>query len=130
MKLSALKLAQSLYDAILENPSKRKTIVKNFLNFLTRKRQKRLLPLVIRSLQSVEQNRTKTTLVTIETPYELSQKTLEAIKKAIKQKYHLINVNHRLIINPSLLAGSKISFDDVVIDDSAKIRLEQLTHES
>lgn len=128
MKLSAYQFAESLYTCVQSHPSERAAIVKRFLDFLNRKRQKRLLPLIIRALSEVEQEKTGITKVLVETPHPLSQKMIAQTLRFLRKHYNLNKIDHTVIINRALLGGVKLSFSDIIIDASAQSRLKYLNH--
>lgn len=128
MKVSARQFAQSLYEAVEKNPSKRAVVVKNFLKVLGRRKQNRLLPVIMRTLDDVAEQATKTTLITIETPFNISKTNINNLLKAIKKNYNLQKYKTKIVINPDILGGVKIRFNDVVIDGTVQSRIIQMKH--
>lgn len=126
MRVTTAQFAQGLYKAVQESPGKRREVVQRFLTLLRRQRDERILPRIVKKLDQVEQENLNLKKITIESPFNLSSKILDNIKKTLTKNYRFNNIIFDQKINKNLLGGVRISFDDTVVDATAQSRLRQL----
>lgn len=123
MKLTPKKYAQALAQVISEKDADAKSVAKNFLDTLRRRRQTKLLPAILSQLE--RQWCEIQGITSIEVEYAPKFKdSLEVLQKALKSEKVLIHATPK----EELIGGYRIKIDDTLIDASLIGQLTQLSN--
>lgn len=82
-----------------------------------------LLPFVLTTVMQITSHRNRRDVVTIESPFPLSENSIVHIKKVMRVETQ----NHEVTINKNILAGFKARWKGVLYDGSAERIIRQLT---
>lgn len=122
MKYTSRQYAQAFFEIYKDKPAaKRKTVLRNFLSILQKKRDWPRLGLILKEVERLNLQAEGLKKVEVETasPSKTLRGELEAIlgeKLFIKER-----------VNPDILAGIKILInDEILIDASAGYQLERM----
>lgn len=125
MKITPRKYAQALAQT-LESTENPKEIIRNFLTFLRRRKQFRLLPKILQAFEE-EWSRRRGIVrmrVTYPTRFEESLQELEAnLQKRLGK-----SVDMHAKPSETLLGGFRVQIEDTLIDASLETRLNALEY--
>jgi len=102
-----------------------KPLLVDFLKLLILNNRIKLLNLIYDNLKQLEYESSGIQIVIVESPVELDKKDKEIIKEKFSKIFER-KVELKININPSLLGGLKVSYDNSVFDASFKNQLENL----
>jgi F-type H+-transporting ATPase subunit delta len=124
-RLTAKQYAAALHGACEQADAvKRKDIVVNFLQILTRRRAMKLMPRIIQHLQQLADQAAKVTRVKIWSARRVDEQSLQTLVKPLA-RHSVIEAN----VDPKLLGGIKVRIGDQLIDGTLRHRLTRLhTH--
>lgn len=126
MKVSSKNYAVALYETVKENKGENlKLALKNFVKLLGKKNSLSLAPKIITDFNRYYNEAERIIEIKIASALELS----EAEKKEIKNHFEIMTDKKAEVtteIDPQLIGGVKITFDDRLIDGSLKTKLENL----
>ncbi len=123
MKLTAKKYAQALAQVLAEKDVQPKTVAKHFMDTLRRRHQMRLLPSILKHVESEWCKENGITQVTVEYAPKFKD-ALSVLETALHEsKKFLVQSTPK----DDLLGGYRIKIDDVLIDASLKGRLTTLS---
>jgi F0F1-type ATP synthase delta subunit len=91
---------------------------------LTKYKLLTLLPSVKQALVQMSTSVQKHQTMTIESPFSLSDQSLQKIKGMTKNP----EAPHRVVINKNILAGFKATYQGIMYDGSAERIIKQLMH--
>ncbi len=91
---------------------------------LTKYKLLTLLPSVKQALQQMSTRVEKDATIMIETPFPLSDASIQKIKEMTKNP----KASHKITINKNILAGFKATYQGIMYDGSAERIIKQLTH--
>lgn len=103
--------------------SRLSTTTVSFLKVLTAHERLELLPQVVRSATKLWETRSGKMPVEIELALETSDELVEEMIAALRKRFDMDPVVHK-VINPDLLAGFVVRVGDQVLDASARTRFE------
>lgn len=124
MKLTAKKYAQALAQLLAEKDVTPKTVAKHFIDTLRRRKQTKLLPSILKHVQTEWCKANGITQIEVEYAPKFKD-SLEAFENALKDKNVLVHATPR----EDLIGGYRIKIDDLLIDASLKGRLNTLAHQ-
>lgn len=123
MKISPKIYAQGLYSAYDKNPS-RETIV-NFLKFLKRKNDIKLLGKILKNLPAVDEEKNKFKTIKIKSTAEIGQDFQSQISRNLEKRLGR-KVRLEIVIDKNILGGIIIQIDDRVFDGSLRNKIDKL----
>lgn len=94
------------------------------LQFLERRKLLTLLPQVLKELQLLEQKERERTMLIIETPFALSQDSMQKVKELVGAN---TQVETKIVLKKNLLSGFKALYGGQSYDASARRIISQLT---
>ncbi len=124
MKLTAKKYAQALAQVLGESDVTPKTVAKHFMDTLRRRHQTRLLPAILKHVESEWCKEKGITQVNVEYAPKFKD-ALAVFEASLKDsKKFLVQST----VREDLLGGYRIKIDDTLIDASLKGRLTELSN--
>lgn len=123
MKIKPKQYAISLYEAIKDAPpSKIKIIAENFVKILVKNNALRMTPQIISYFQKYANKVEGIVDLKIKTVEPLKIENLEWLKKMVPAllKREIKKINIQQEIDPSLIGGFILEYDDLVFDASLK----------
>lgn len=123
MSQSVKVLSQAFYQSFKANPANRTQITERFMRYLMAHKQEKLLPDVIKKINTIETHNiiTITTARTIDTP------TQELLERFSEAQFTTIE-NPRIIftVNPAIIGGVVISSIDQELNYSVNKNLDEI----
>lgn len=114
-----MPLSRKLAIYILEG----KASIDDVVSLLTKYELLTLLPCIKQAVHQMSSGMQMKETVMIESPFELSEVSIQKIKGIIGEK----DAPHSLIINKQILAGFKAKFKGMMYDGSAERIIRQIT---
>lgn len=124
MKLTAKKYAQALAQVLADKDVQPKTVAKHFMDTLRRRHQMRLLPSILKHVESEWCKENGITQVNVEYAPKFKD-ALTVFESALKDSSKFLVKSS---VREDLLGGYRIKIDDVLIDASLKGRLNELSN--
>lgn len=123
MKINSSTWASALYQSINSHPENSQKTVRTFLQKLSQKRQRKLLPSILRQMTKIEDQNT----VTVKTKYKIDQTQILEFKK-ISQKYfpEINSPQVKNVIDTAIIGGFKISSGEKEIDATVLTKINKL----
>ena len=100
-------------------------ILLDFLRLLIFNKRINLLNLIYNELKKLEYERSEIQVVKLETPLRLNDKERESLISSLSKRLRR-RIELKTKVNPSLLAGFKVTFDGTVIDTSFRGQLDKI----
>ncbi|MBI5754154.1 ATP synthase F1 subunit delta [Candidatus Peregrinibacteria bacterium] len=127
MKVSLQKYAKALCESLAkENDSKvASQKIQNLLKLLTKRKQSKLikqLPAAFKNIWLKMHNKMEVTVILAENPSKEEIKDIEKLLSSAFNKEVLISTR----INPEVIGGIKLEFDDSIIDNTVAAGLSKL----
>lgn len=119
-------LAAALLTSVESRPNEVAQTCENFIDFLRINRRLKSLPLILRTLEKVAEDRLGIKKVTVVSRFPLTRGASRAIGELVMKRTGAKSAMISSEINDELLGGARISFDDTVIDLSVKTQLNNL----
>ena len=106
--ISTKKFAQAIYEASKEREGKDlETILSSTTDFLMERNMMGKAPEILSHLQKIIDKKEGVVRARIETPYQLSKETAEAISEELKKRYNVKKIHLETIENKKHLGGIK-----------------------
>lgn len=115
IKIAPSQYALALYESAAIEPTRLKEVVEHFLILLRKRRAVQQLPQIMNALERLGQKK-----VYVESTLPLS----DSQRGAINEKFRGASLEER--VDPSLISGIKIRFNDTLIDNTLHSRLINL----
>ena len=125
MKIQPLYYAIALHQALTENPKEQKRVAERFVALIISRQLQGQLEQIMAAFQRYDNQVNNTTAVEIIAAHEVSAKTIEEIKQAL-EKITETKVAVQLQLDPALLGGLLLKFNDTVIDSTLRQQLATL----
>ena len=127
MKISPKIYAVSLYQALEGAPvGQQKKFINNFLRQLLRRGDFKLINKIVAAIEDHLDEVTKTVKLQVVSAKPLTEKLKKEIKDIFKKKLAAREVGLSEKVQPDVLGGLALSWNDQIIDVTLKKRLEQL----
>ncbi|MFY9484874.1 MAG: F0F1 ATP synthase subunit delta [Patescibacteria group bacterium] len=126
IKATNRSAAEALLTSVENHPSEITQICENFIEFLRGSRRLKSLPLILRTLEKVAEDRLGIKQVTVVSRFPLTRGARTAIERLVTKR---TNTNGAMIneqIDERLVGGARISYDDTVIDLSLQTQFNKL----
>lgn len=124
-KISPQQYAQSLLEASQEVPQEKiSNLVKTFLKVLLKKNDFKKAEKIVLILENLIKKEKGICPVELILPFPLGQEKIILVKELTRILKQKVALKER--INPDLIGGFILKFDDVLIDGSIKRKLENL----
>lgn len=129
MKFTSKQYAQALYEILKESEQeKTPAVLRNFIKILKSKKDFKKISSIQKEIENIEFARNGQTLAEISSPYKISNKSIESIKKFIsfflKKGEKSIIVKNK--IDKNLIGGFQVRAEDYLIDANVKRHLLKL----
>ena len=119
-------LAVALFRAAKgKNDKEIESLIKNFKNYLKKKRLMSFLPQIVREIKYIEHRRRGILNTKMICGFDLSTRQCDEFKKIVKKKTGK-NIEMENKIDRSLIGGLVVRYADKIIDLSVKRKLNQL----
>lgn len=126
MRLTSKNLAEALLNVVEAHPRKVNEICENFIAFLRINRRLASLPLVLKNLREVADDKFGIKQVTVVSRFPLSKDAEQAIERLVIKRTGARNVTIEQQLNEDLVAGARVYFDDTVVDVSILTQIQEL----
>ena len=127
MKATPKIYGQALFEAMVALPTNQhKKVINNFLKELVKKGNFKLLDKISAEYERCIDEAAGTQLVEVTSAMPLDEKTKTEIKDKLKKSLGVKKVNLNETVDPTLLSGLTLSWNDQFIDGSLRSRLDQL----
>lgn len=121
MRLSSKDIARAIFKLALRYPEKTKEIAKQTYLYLLKRKKIRLLPLILKQLSEIEKEERSVKEVEVITAHPIKNQLKKQIEETLSKK-----IRFKERIDPEILGGIIIKYDNFVIDGSIKRYLESL----
>jgi len=127
MKPTASQYAYALLELSQASAaSEQGSVAQRFLAFLTRQREVKKLPAILRNLQRLTDEAEGVKRVRMTTSEELDKKSLEVLTKKIQQMLKSEQVILSQQVDPQVLGGVALQTDTELFDGTVRKRLNEL----
>jgi len=116
---------QKIFDRLFQG--KVTPLIKSFFEIIIRKGRESLLPEIVEAFKSQYRDFMSISTVTLRTAVSLEEDAIEAIHKKLKSSTETKeNIELNVVVDPSLIGGFAIEFQDKQYDSSLAYKLEQM----
>jgi len=126
IKATNRSIAEALLTSVESHPGEVKKICENFIELLRINRRLKSLPLILRTLERVAEDRLGIKTVTAVSRFPLTGGARAAITKLVTKRTGAKSAIINEQIDEQLLGGTRISFDNTVIDLSIQTQFKKL----
>lgn len=126
IKATNRSLAEALLASVGRHPSEVAQICENFIEFLRRSRRLKSLPLILRTLEKVADDRLGIKRAAVVSRFPLTEQARTAIRRLVTKRAGAKTAIIDEELDERLLGGVKISFDDTIIDLSLQTQFNTL----
>lgn len=126
IKTTNRSLAEALLASVESRPSEVAQICENFIELLRGSRRLSSLPLILRTLEKVAEDRLGIKKVTVVSRFPLTRGARTAINKLVIKRTNAKSAMISEQIDERLVGGVRISYDDTVIDLSLQTQFNNL----
>ena len=125
--ISPKKYAVSLYQS-LHGAEKEKipTMIKAFIALVVRNQDMHKMDTIMKAFVAYANTMEKRVEVTVSSAHELAQTTRQAVAHHLQQALDR-QVTIQAEVDPTLIGGLVLKYDDVIVDGSVKKRIELLS---
>ncbi|MBI3261261.1 F0F1 ATP synthase subunit delta [Candidatus Berkelbacteria bacterium] len=126
IKVTNRSLAEALFTSVESRPSEVTQICDNFIEFLRINRRLKSLPLILKTLEKVAEDRLGIKKVTVVSRFPLTGRARTAIERLVTKRTNSKGAMIDQKIDERLVGGVRISYDDTVIDLSLQTQFNNL----
>jgi F-type H+-transporting ATPase subunit delta len=127
VKRSAHDYALALYQLVSDQPTKRRSLVAEFISVLEKERSRNLLPLIVTELERIEAEANHQVTAKVTTAMPLISAQQQRITSQLKAKFPDAKaVDLQETVDSTLLSGIRIQINGQTIDHTAQTKLSQL----
>jgi len=126
-KVSPRQYAESLYQVLAENKTiNQSEILDNFIALVFKNKDGKLLAKIITIFSSIYNEREGLIDIEIESARKVNKNVIKDISDWLKVKAQVKEIKIKEKINPSLLGGFKLTYNNIVVDAGLKTQLKNL----